>query len=369
MHASILLSADNHLRSSQYNRASRGADFAAAFEDLVNTGIARRVSCILIAGDLIDSRRPSPDIIQFLRHIDAKLVAAGIPMYVTSGNHDLTDPHWASLVSDGLRDRGISIIDNQLITIPGTDITIYGQPFVPKEKFLEIKNTLPAADILMFHCMTHEMTPFKAESAFSCENDLPWQKYRVIAIGDIHIQDQWTAPNGSVVLQPGSSELCSSAEPFEKTAYLFSYARPGGAYQIETVPIKTRKVLKFLCTTEQEVEEAIQSAEQWRKEVPLIFVKFDPKLTGVPQRFASRFDPTQFILRMEPMSGKITQGIQLGADVRDDLKLVDFLDKFITPGSRQSELARALLDPQAQVAELVDRFVIERQAETKAVAA
>ena len=349
--------ADCHLRQAQYNRTSRGDDFNAAFENVIDSAIRLKVNALLIPGDLLDSRRPSPETISFLRKIDDKLVKAGMPCYVTSGNHDLTDPHWATMVgSEGRLDRGISIIDNQLITVPGTTVTIYGQPFVARERFREIRDTLPKADILLFHCMTQEMTPFKADAAFSCELDLPWDAYRVIAIGDIHIADKWEAPNGSVILQAGSTELCSSSEPLEKTAYLFNYSETKKcAFQIETVPIKTRQVLKLTCHSEEDVEKALAEVETHKANVPLVFVRYAPSLNAVPQRFAARFDPTQFILRMEPIFGNLKQA-NLGLDLRENLNLGDFLDKFISPGTKTHELARSLLDPAASVVELVDRF-------------
>lgn len=370
MHPQFLLCADVHLRSAQYNRESRGEDFATAFDRVIDVAIARKVNAILVPGDLLDQRRPSPEVVKFLRHVHDRIQSAGIPMYVTSGNHDLTSPHWASLVGvEGDAPSGIVIIDNRLVTVPGTNVTIFGQPFVPKDKFLEIRGQLPSADMLLFHCMTQEMTPFKSDAAFSCQNDLPWDKYRLIGIGDIHIPDEWIAPNGTLVLQPGSTELCSSGEPFEKSVVLFSYdTTKRQAYQVERVPIQTRKVLKFLITTEQEVEDALSEAEKIREDTPIIFIKFDPRLQAVPQRFAARFDPTRFIIRPEPLFTNIKQGVGLGMDMRENLSLADFLGKFIPPGTKQYELARALLDSNTPIVENVDRFVTERQQETHALA-
>jgi len=366
----LLHSADNHLRGQQYARSSRGEDFSKAFLDVVHTAIRRKIAVIMIAGDLLDSTRPSPKIIEFLKTVDALACKHGIQILVTSGNHDLTEPHWAKIAGvEAQRSCGLRMIDNELVTLPN-GLTIYGQPFVNKEKWLEIKDTLPAADILMFHGMIAELTAgFKDPSAIDLAQ-LPTDRYQVIALGDIHhrkyvrVNTGTGMGRGCLVGYPGSTELCEAGEDENKTVTELTFDDNGRLVTEEPVflPVKTRHVLRFKLNTEDEVEEALLLAETQKSTDPIVFIEYNAKLRTVPQRFAARLDPTKVLIRPYPMMrDPKVQG--LGNDVRENLPLVAFLDKFIPPGGPLHALGTALLSPSANVVELVDRYIETRRQE------
>jgi DNA repair exonuclease SbcCD nuclease subunit len=358
----ILHTADNHLRDTQYARRSRGEDFAKALLDVIHTAIRRRVTVVLIPGDLLDSTRPSPRIIEFLKTVDSLACKHGIQVLVTSGNHDLTDPHWAKIAGvESQRACGLRIIDNELVTL-ANGLTIYGQPFVNKEKWLTIKDTLPAADILMFHGMIAELTHFKSESAIDLAQ-LPTDRYQVIALGDIHHR-KYVRVGACLVGYPGSTELCESSEDENKTVTELTFDDNGRLVNEDPVflPVKTRHVLRFKLNTEDEVEEALLQAETQKASEPIVFVTYNTKLRTVPQRFATRLDPTKVLIRPYPML-QDPKSIGLGRDVRENLPLVAFLDKFIPPGGPLHALGTALLNPSANAVELVDRFIETRRQE------
>ena len=367
----LLTTADQHLRVSQYARSSRGEDFSRAFLDVIHTAIRRKISVILCSGDLLDSTRPSPKIIEFLKTVDALACKHGIQILVTSGNHDLTDPHWAKIAGvETQRACGLRIIDNELVTLPN-GLTIYGQPFVSKERWLEIKDTLPAADILMFHGMIRELTEgFKSESAIDLAQ-MPCDRYQVIALGDIHHRKYTRVHTptklgvgGCLIGYPGSTELCEAGEDENKTVTELTFDDNNHLSTEEPVflPVKTRHVLRFKLNTEEEVEEALLLAETQKASDPIVFIEYNAKLRTVPQRFAARLDPTKVLIRPYPMMrDPKVQG--LGNDVRENLPLVAFLDKFIPPGGPLHALGAALLSPAANAVELVDRYIETRRQE------
>ncbi len=358
----ILLTADVHLRTSQYARSSRGDDFSAALMNAFKVGVREGVEAILISGDLLDSTRPSPKIIATLKQLDIEACKHGLLILVTSGNHDMTDPHWATIAGVTAQGAcGLRIIDNELVTLP-SGITVYGQPFVNKDKFLAIRDSLPAADILMFHAMVHELTHgFKSDHAFALA-DLPTDKYKVIALGDVHRREYVTV-GSCLVGQPGSTELCEAGEDEKKTVTLLEFdhsrARVG---EPKFLPITTRQVLRFKLTTEDELEQALLMAETQRSNCPIVIVEYVANLTNVAQRFASRLDPTQVILRFMPIFRDL-KGMNLGADVREDLPLEAFLQKMIPSGTPLYAIAEALLSPEANAVEILDRYIESRREE------
>lgn len=357
----ILFTADVHLRTSQYARSSRGEDFSAALMQVFQTAVREKISTICISGDLLDSTRPSPKIIGFLKDLDLLASRSGVRILVTSGNHDLTEPHWATVA--GLRESGgfgLRIIDNQLVTLP-CGLTIYGQPFVNKDKFLAIKDSLPKADILLFHAMIQELTHgFKSSNAFALA-ELPTDRYQVIALGDVHRREYVTA-GSCLVGQPGSTELCESSEDEKKTVTVLTFENGIRVGEPVFLPFPTRQVLRFRLRTEDELEQALLAAEAQRANGPIVIVEFDAHLLNVQQRFAARLDPTQVILRFMPIFKEL-KGINLGADVRENLPLDAFLQKMIPAGTPLYQVAEQLLNPESNTVEIVERYIESRRNE------
>jgi DNA repair exonuclease SbcCD nuclease subunit len=358
----VLLIADTHLRTSQYARTSRGDDFAQALLNVFNLAVRERITTICISGDLLDSTRPSPKIIQFLKALDEQACQKGILILVISGNHDLTEPHWATVagVTTTPGSCGLRIIDNQLVTLP-CGLTVYGQPFVNKERFLNLVSELPQADILLFHAMVQELTHFKDKAALEL-TDLPTDKYQVIALGDVHAR-KYVKVGNCLVGQPGSTELCASNEDENKTATVVTFddnLRLVG--EPEFLPFATRQVLRFKLTTEEQLEQALLTAETQRHHNPIVIVEHDVALLNVQQRFASRLDPTKVILRFFPLFKQLSAA-GLGDDMRQNLPLSAFLEKLIPPGTPLYTLAASLLTPEANTVELVDRYIESRRQE------
>src|SRR3972149_6372656 len=92
----LLHFADLHIGVENYGRtdpatglSTRLLDFLAAFDELVDYAIEAQVDAILFAGDAYKSRDPSQTHQrEFARRI-AHLTAAGIPVHLVAGNHDL----------------------------------------------------------------------------------------------------------------------------------------------------------------------------------------------------------------------------------------------------------------------------------------
>lgn len=353
--------ADTHLLDSQYGRVSRSKDFLDGFLNAIRAGLNVGVTLFLHGGDIINSTRPSPRILEQLREVDQLLVSKKAALLLITGNHDLTNPHWISVSLNGkdplanfLKNEvsyGINLIDNQLVKLGG--FSIYGLPFVPKEKFLEMRDGLPQADVLLMHAAVQEFIKFPSESALTMA-ELPTGKYKMIALGDIHVRD-YQFSGDCLVGYPGSTELCSASEEGEKSITVVTL-EPGKAPTYEFVPFKTRKVLKYVMKSEEDVEQSLLDVQLHREEGPIVVAKFLPGLKDVVTRFQARIDPSTSILLDYPMLGNVVQGDK-GADVRPALKPIDFLDKFIPAGTALYDLGAAVINETMGTSEGVDHYV------------
>ncbi len=97
----ILHLADIHLGMENYGRtdpatglSSRLGDFLRTLDEALDWALANDVHLVLLAGDVYKNRDPSPTVQrEFARRIQ-RISAAGVPMFILVGNHDLPNA-WA----------------------------------------------------------------------------------------------------------------------------------------------------------------------------------------------------------------------------------------------------------------------------------
>ncbi len=90
MRATFIHTADNHLGYEQYGMKERFNDFARAFLAVVDSAIARKADCFLIAGDLFNKRAIDALTLMQAKTALERLKDAGIPAIAIEGNHDRT---------------------------------------------------------------------------------------------------------------------------------------------------------------------------------------------------------------------------------------------------------------------------------------
>lgn len=360
--------ADSHLRDTQFTRRSRGEDFARSLTAAIQLGAEQGIKTFLHAGDLIDSVRPGPKVVSQIKALDTLLTRLKAVMLVISGNHDYTQPHWAEVACPeitGERPHGIRVIDNQLVTLPD-GLTVYGCPFMPRERFLATLPQLPAADVLLFHAAVRELMPFKSDAALTLD-ELPYDRYKMIALGDIHIF-QYLNHHGCLVGYPGSTELCAINEPPIKSV---SVIRPQPDRTLLLGPkliLPTRSVLRYTLQNEEDLEKALADLQQHLAEDPIVRIDYVTGLADVLSRFSARIDPNKAILRIMPLFAGVAAPNQ-GQDERSDLQLADMVEKIFPPGGELHALTTALIDPQANVSDIIDRYVEEKIASVSAAVA
>lgn len=83
----LLHTSDWHLGRSFHGLGTLDAQRRFA-EQLMDTVVAENVDVVLLAGDVYDRALPNVDVVKLFDDILARLVAAGVKLVITSGNHD-----------------------------------------------------------------------------------------------------------------------------------------------------------------------------------------------------------------------------------------------------------------------------------------
>lgn len=97
----FIAAADIHLGHKLYNIPDLEEDLKFNFVRLCDLAIARKVDCLVLAGDLFDDNAPKPKTVAFVKEQCRRLAAAGITIYGIAGDHDkpISGQSWCS-VSD-----------------------------------------------------------------------------------------------------------------------------------------------------------------------------------------------------------------------------------------------------------------------------
>ena len=366
MSVRLIATSDNHLRRSQYSTTQRGDDFTKAFEQIIDIAINTKVAAVMQTGDLLDSKSPASRALVVLAKAHHRLRKAGIPMIIVEGDHDQEEPHWVDAmkaygIEETPSDGGLIILHDQLYTIPGTKLTVYGQSFIgkTKERFLEIKDTLPQADILMWHTMCKDFAGFLADQAVSIA-ELPTDKYRLIALGDLHVCDYKRAGD-CLVGYPGSSELVKKDEPLMKTISLFDIPDSGPIPEPKLLPLLTRLVKVYRLLKEEDVVRVLTELEACADQHPIILGRYDSRIPDVVKRIYAKVDADKCIVRLQPLPEIELPNCDVSTPI-PERTMVSFLPEFIQPGSELFEVATALLNPEAAVITILTEFVDKRLA-------
>jgi DNA repair exonuclease SbcCD nuclease subunit len=241
--------ADVHLGNKQYNLDARFRDFNRAFKESLDIALRENVDFILLAGDLFEDNRLTPDtlsaaytiISKFQKEAD-KLYQREIPIIAIEGNHDMTGHFnlrsWLQFLSDlgliyFLSDKydketdtvifePFSIENHRGGLIKIKDCNIYGVRYYGSyvEKILPAieKGVIEDPDrynILMMHFgISKEVKNEFGIDIGSSNLQALHDKIDYLALG--HFHKQYIRPTGDEwIFNPGSLELNEISDMFE----------------------------------------------------------------------------------------------------------------------------------------------------------
>ena len=293
----------------QYGSTERGQEFLQSLLRIVDIAAQANVRNILHGGDLLDAKTTDGDLFNQLLVLDAHARDRDVTIWVATGNHDLADPPFtrslevhavqSSLESGG----GLRCLDNLRLNLEG--VSVVGLPFLSPAAFRERLQTEQPADILVAHHSIREFMGFPSDAAV-CLDDFPVGKFKVVLLGDLHIRD-YRIHNSMFIGYPGSSELASKSEAFEKSVTLLEMEQTpwnDGMYlkQYQYIPIPTRYAVGYRIMNELDLAEVCNKLRELSGRKALVFVSYNPQLQQVRDRLHAAVNPRDVILQDEPLA-------------------------------------------------------------------
>lgn len=336
----LLHTADLHLRDSQFGRMDRGGDFSNAMFSLIDVAIKNNCVGIIAAGDILHVKRPSSQNITDLMEMNRRLMVHNLSMWCIAGNHDECDPNWISMIEEeSITQCGRSAIKdatNKVINIADTDVTMYGAPFpdMHPDDFRAQCGQWPAADILLYHGAVKEFSFYPMGDKALTLDDLPCDKYQVIALGDIHTC-KYINHKDCLVGYPGPIEYCSANEGPDKSCTILRFEEKTGSLlkfspARDIIPLHTRRVIQREVRTDSEMNTLLEDIRASKASSPIVRVWYDISINDVFTRIASIVDPCKGIIRVEPLAVGSTKKATDDIPYKHDLKPSDFVSDFFS---------------------------------------
>lgn len=356
---SLGLTADWHLRHNQFSRKIRGQHFFQGALSSLEKSHEAGVKYVINSGDILDRNRQRTCNVRELIAINQWLVEHGMTMYTITGNHDLDSPTWLETLFGDNEGPGIVAVDNRILTIPGTDLTIGGIPTHDAQELLKELKTRKPQDLPKILVWHGGIDGFMGFSAYKVTyQDLLDAAPGIIlfAIGDLHL-NRFYEVNGRIIGYPGSTEMCSISENPEKKVTVIdienNVCRKSRDLVLNTTPVFTVQI-----TSEQEKNELVD----WRRlieaeEFSLIRLIYSQEYVDAARSFTAMLDEKKTIIRRKRLStltSKTTGKLDLTNTVKSPVELVNH---FVAKGSALEpyilQLANKHHDPRVVVEKLI----------------
>jgi len=252
----FVITSDWHLGYRQYGLNLREQKFYDAAYEVVNYAIDHGITNILHGGDILNVKQPMSRAIEVLKGIHEKLRDNKIKMFVVSGNHDKTKPHWIDIIKSSSDEFGIVLADDLEMEIEGVKTLLLPEmdPDALRERLKGSKS-----DILLTHITNGAFFDFGDKSTFNSERDLAKNQFKLAVFGDIHVSSLIEHKNGVQALSPGSTVLNSKSEPVQKYLWVAEFNK-------DKVSV-TKHALFTECAKKFKVEkiEDCRDIEKWLK--------------------------------------------------------------------------------------------------------
>lgn len=362
--------ADTHLRARQYGNTERGTDFLKGFRSAIEAAADSGIHYMIVAGDILDTRNPGATVcIEDLSDIQALAVRKGVQLLWIQGNHDKVssgDPHWIDWYNeqddDGYGFRYIGgdkvIIGNDNVTI-----TVAGLDYCHDQEFRELLPELPDADIFVWHAAIKDFCGFPVETAVTVRELADAGKWKVVAMGDIH-EHKKIECDGMVVAYPGSTEMCSSAEEFEKCMWVYEFDKGRNLVGVSTLPFNTREKQAIRIDTAADMDSFAEKVHAGA----VVYVKYNDSIENALYRINNHGKEGVLIVASSysvDTRGNVTE-VARDLDVNDPVKYLREVLPSLAKDEEQAErignLCAALFDQGIDPVSEIEAFVSNRMA-------
>jgi exonuclease SbcD len=304
----ILHLADLHLGTELYGHydsatgsSSRLADFAHVLDLAVDRAIADQVDLFLFAGDAYKTRDPNPTQQRELARRLARLLEAGVPVFLLTGNHDMPNAVARATSLDifgALSPVGFTVASRPGVHAVATrsgPLYVLAMPWITRSAFFardENKN-LPAdelqiklqdrlADSIAYYVsqMTDDSIPailalhgtvqgavFSTERSTMLSHDLLIPKsaicdprFSYIALG--HIHKHQVIHNDPLTIYAGSPERIDFGEEHDEKGYvLVDLSRDVARHEFVKLPARRFKTVDVRCDGDDPTADVVQAVQ------------------------------------------------------------------------------------------------------------
>ena len=187
-----------------------------AFKHIIDQAIELGVAAVFGAGDLIDVRKPSSEVIEFIRDEMCRLEEVNIPFYFIQGQHELAEPPWFLAAH-----RWPIWVDFETVEVEG--YAVHGLDWTPADQLSTSLLAVPRGiDILLAHQVWEEFMG----NLCGCEGSFSQVPTPIMFTGDFHSEqyrEDFRGATGQMltIISPGATNIRTINEPARHHYYLF----------------------------------------------------------------------------------------------------------------------------------------------------
>lgn len=316
----IIHTGDWHCCSSQYGKRTR-AD--AIFESALNvcrTTAKKKIDTIINTGDILDASTIRSYPLYQLDRIHELLLELGITMYTLTGNHDMDNPTWISRYNDS-SGKGIVNIDNEIIELPDGSRLVGFMTKTVKELFERLAlGDWRDTDIAVWHGGVAEFTGGAFGRYPTAKEIWDASPIRNWLLGDIHVCQFITPPEGGIMGYPGPIEMTDIDENPKK--YICEIEFDKGSYvenSLKKIPLITAPVIVIPLTSDKEVDEARNTLKSTLGVPRMIWFHFEDQHQAAMNDLHSLTTPEDVIREKNVTVRKVSEIMERPEEVNVDI--------------------------------------------------
>ncbi|MCL4376483.1 metallophosphoesterase [Candidatus Parvarchaeota archaeon] len=245
---------DTHI-GQVYKNDTRNNDIKEAFIQMVDYAISEKIDFIVHSGDLFDSGNPPLDSLLFVTDELNRLKAAGIPLFIIPGSHDVGVGEEESIIELFHRNNLLINLNSKKYIEFGEDVNLKGEIYknaficgvkgkrskVEDEIFKKLKIEMDNSAFIKIFVFHHTIS-YLGEKFKDLETESLPRGFDYYAAGHWHGHRENIRYDKGIIQYPGSLEYCDEKEIVDnpnRGFFIISYDKEG-ITSVEYKIIKTR---------------------------------------------------------------------------------------------------------------------------------
>lgn len=260
--------------------------------------LSERPDLFLICGDIFDRVKPSNEAKIFVVRRVRQLHAAGIPVVVIGGNHDIPKFEPGPMAIELLSSAGLATVfagseafESKVFKVGGEEITVTGKSyFVAKEDHNPLTEKPPSQrsthSILMLHGSLNGMGVVPSISAMASQNpfmadDVP-RTVDYLALGHFHNNFERQIKEGPLIGNPGAIERFTKAEAREDKGFYWVELGDSAQLSFEKLPSRAMEEHVFHVTKDMTdlKDRVVKQIKQWADPEKILDVRLIGQTTA-----------------------------------------------------------------------------------------